>query len=254
MSKYKVGDKFVIEIDKHMTNKDGDLYGVKPFKAMVMDDYGLDQLTPYKERDCPECQDEWQDRVDASFDDDYKHGYNEGLTRAWLFVKALADIQGSEGDKIFGNLDISDIVERYTVQDAIKKYEDYIKAQEEAKKKAEEEIKVGDEVVNTVTKSRFVVYSVAGNSKYWGISPDYECPQRLSNGKKDYVKTGRHFDIQSILDAMQMQPHDPEKDLDIGNWCNECKYADVDIDDFPCGPCCYGGGDKDSSYHTKETE
>lgn len=41
---YKVGDKFVIEIDSVMTNKKGNLYGVKGFKTLVFDEYGLEQL------------------------------------------------------------------------------------------------------------------------------------------------------------------------------------------------------------------
>lgn len=41
---YKVGDKFVIEIDSVMTNKKGNLYGIKGFKSLVFDDYGLEQL------------------------------------------------------------------------------------------------------------------------------------------------------------------------------------------------------------------
>lgn len=41
---YKIGDKFVIEIDSVMTNKNGTLYGIKGFKSLVFDDYGLEQL------------------------------------------------------------------------------------------------------------------------------------------------------------------------------------------------------------------
>lgn len=41
---YKIGDKFIIEIDSVMTNKNGTLYGIKEFKSLVFDDYGLEQL------------------------------------------------------------------------------------------------------------------------------------------------------------------------------------------------------------------
>lgn len=41
---YKVGDKFIIEIDSVMTNKNGTLYGIKGFKSLVFDEYGLEQL------------------------------------------------------------------------------------------------------------------------------------------------------------------------------------------------------------------
>ncbi len=42
--KYKTGDKFVVEIDSVMTNKKGALYGIKGFKSLVFDEYGLDML------------------------------------------------------------------------------------------------------------------------------------------------------------------------------------------------------------------
>lgn len=41
---YKTGDKFIIEIDSVMTNKHGTLYGIKGFKTLMFDDYGLEQL------------------------------------------------------------------------------------------------------------------------------------------------------------------------------------------------------------------
>ena len=41
---YKTGDKFVIEIDSVMTNKKGNLYGIKGFKTLTFGDYGLEQL------------------------------------------------------------------------------------------------------------------------------------------------------------------------------------------------------------------
>lgn len=41
---YKIGDKFVIEIDSVMTNKKRTLYGIKGVKSLVFDDYGLEQL------------------------------------------------------------------------------------------------------------------------------------------------------------------------------------------------------------------
>ena len=48
---YKTGDKFVIEIDSVMTNKNGTLYGIKGFKSLVFDDYGLEQLEKIRDDD-----------------------------------------------------------------------------------------------------------------------------------------------------------------------------------------------------------
>ena len=42
----KIGDKYVIEIDSHMTRKGGDLYGIKGFRSLVFDENGLRKLEP----------------------------------------------------------------------------------------------------------------------------------------------------------------------------------------------------------------
>lgn len=39
-----IGDKYVIEIDSKMTNKNGTLYGIKGFKSLVFDEEGLRML------------------------------------------------------------------------------------------------------------------------------------------------------------------------------------------------------------------
>lgn len=41
---YKVGDRFIIEIDSVMTNKHGTLYGIKGFNSLVFDGEGLRRL------------------------------------------------------------------------------------------------------------------------------------------------------------------------------------------------------------------
>lgn len=50
LSKYHVGDKFIIEIDKLLDGSTDDtaLYHIKGFNSLVFDAYGLDKLKPYK--------------------------------------------------------------------------------------------------------------------------------------------------------------------------------------------------------------
>lgn len=43
-NKYKVGDKFIIEIESCLKCKDGDLYKIKGFNALVFDNSGLKRL------------------------------------------------------------------------------------------------------------------------------------------------------------------------------------------------------------------
>ena len=58
----KVGDKFIIEIDSHMTNAKGNLYGIKGFNSLVFDDRGLQKLKPYSEDAYLKG---WADAIDA---------------------------------------------------------------------------------------------------------------------------------------------------------------------------------------------
>jgi hypothetical protein len=41
---YKIGDKFVIEIDSVMTNKNGTSYGIKGFEPLLLKEYDLERL------------------------------------------------------------------------------------------------------------------------------------------------------------------------------------------------------------------
>ena len=47
MSKYKVGDKFIIEIDSVMTNHKATLYGIKGAETTVFTTFGLDMFKRY---------------------------------------------------------------------------------------------------------------------------------------------------------------------------------------------------------------
>ena len=73
----KVGDKFVIEIDSVMTNKNGKLYGIKGFKSLVFDEHGLDKLERVCDRDA------------------YMAGYNDGLEigNKQGFTDAVKDVE-----------------------------------------------------------------------------------------------------------------------------------------------------------------
>lgn len=43
-NKYNIGDKFIIEIESCLKCKDGDLYKIKGFNALVFDNHGLKRL------------------------------------------------------------------------------------------------------------------------------------------------------------------------------------------------------------------
>ena len=85
----KVGDKFIIEIDSVMTNKNGKLYGVKGFKSLVLDDYGVEQLQRVVNEgdgDSEEDNKEEAKKLMDAFDAGYKLGQVSGS------MKILGDL------------------------------------------------------------------------------------------------------------------------------------------------------------------
>lgn len=71
MSKYKVGDKFIVEIDNVMSGRRGGVYGVKGLKTLVFDDCGLGKLERYN------------DAVRTKT-------YEDGLADAWEAARKMA--------------------------------------------------------------------------------------------------------------------------------------------------------------------
>ena len=127
--------------------------------------------------------------------------YQRGLDDAWEAAKKLswAEKYGGYGDrldKVFDRTDTFDFLE-YSPNEAIEKLKAY-----EEKQKADDEIKVGDTVSikddrrkgdGIVTKSwendRYFIMWADGSGGVWD--------------KEYIVKTGRHFDIDKILEEMR---------------------------------------------------
>ena len=114
--------------------------------------------------------------------------YQRGLDDAWEVVKALFQTFGTESACV--------IVKNDNVHGAI----DRLKVYEE--QKADEEIKVGDEV-ETKDGKKFVV-TAFGSSLDGDIAVGV-CADGLGRGVdlKELRKTGRRFDIEKILEEMR---------------------------------------------------
>ena len=137
-------------------------------------------------------------------DEAYKRGYEEGrkvgskdgMYEAWEAAKkiALMDIETSEN--VTGYFGLFRIMKNLTPMQAIEKLKAY-----EEKQKADDEIKVGDEVVTRglIPGNTFLVTKVTESSVY-GISNDGSW--NFYN-KDSVTKTGKHYDIASILEAMR---------------------------------------------------
>ena len=122
--------------------------------------------------------------------------YNKGLEDAWELIKAIETDR--EFEEVFGE-ELENNFENVSIQDAMKKWKVY-----KEKKKSEEEIKVGDEVVITGLKDleTLGVVTMLANNNYMIIC--------LINGsemakvtKNNIKPTGRHFEeISQLLNKL----------------------------------------------------
>lgn len=134
----------------------------------------------------------------------YKDGVNDGRNDAWEAVRKIVlnpyngGISISDLVSIFGNSSIQNIVKNYSASEVIAELKAY-----EKKQKADDEVKVGDEVKHKLASknddSRGIV------TKEWK-DVYYIMWSDGSSGRWDkdrIVKTGRHFDIDKILEEMR---------------------------------------------------
>lgn len=168
MSKYNVGDKFIIEISKNDTNElDNTEYYITNAR-IIFEKEELDRLQKYEEEQIP-----------------YSEAYNKGLKDAWEFVRKIFTFNNNKMKEIFGVAGKRSVFDDLSPQVALVKLEIYEKKQN---------IKVGDIII--CCDKEGVVTKVDDN--YFNII--YE------DGSSDKIsqiickeKTGKHIDIQSIL-------------------------------------------------------
>ena len=179
MSKYHKGDKFIVEIKEVMNSDNGTLYRSN-FKTLTFDDNGLDKLQKYNEDMIP-----------------YDVAYNKGLEDAWELAKKIAS-NPSEGGfsikeliKIFESSLIKDIFKKYSAQEALAKLEAYENEQAD--------IKVGDVVVHLDTKG-VVLDFIDSTDDEMVVLNENGCVEEWKHSQ--CKKTGKHIDIQSVLEQI----------------------------------------------------
>ena len=159
-----------------------------------------------------QCQDDYSDALKHAKDTAYKKGlhdgeskcgycneYQRGLNDAWECGKKLAWTAkyGGYGERlsdVFGRDDTFDFYD-YTPNEAIAKLKAY-----EEKQKEDDKIEVGDEVKPSYSDIAGVVTLVNGDTIYV-LWRDGSSTSMIK--LKDLCKTGRHFDIASILEEMR---------------------------------------------------
>ena len=188
MSKYNVGDKFVIEIDEVFRNDEDDiiheeeLYRIKGFRSLVFDDNGLDKLQKYNGSTISE----------DTLEMELMKALNDGRNEVWELTKKLWYSGTHKCKEIFGYEFSIDIIEHLTPQEAIAKLEAYEKEQAE--------IKVGD-VVQHKDGDLYLVITKEDDIDYDLGAIDLQTMKldRLSGKSFAFKKTGKHIDIQSVL-------------------------------------------------------
>lgn len=124
--------------------------------------------------------------------------YDRGLNDAWKLAGkiALAEFDNEEGlsykevKEIFGKPTLQGIFMDNTVQEALEKIKAYEKKQEE--------IKVGDILLGKYGGT-CIVTKVRACDTFYGVFSDGSSGTHC---KKAFTKTGKHIDIQKILDEI----------------------------------------------------
>lgn len=193
MSKYNVGDKFVLEITRDVTRTDDktEYYVTNDGRLWATNE--LDELQKYDKPTISEDTLEME-RMKA---------LNDGRNEVWELVKKikLPVDEGGGGISmvdlklIFGTISVDAILKDYTPQEALLKLEAYEKEQNE--------IKVGD-VVTIFPRSSGqydAIVIMVDNENHInviyadGVTADNVPPQL-------YKKTGNHIDIKSVLNQI----------------------------------------------------
>jgi hypothetical protein len=140
------------------------------------------------------------DYINENFGDLQDTAYQRGLDDAWEAARKVA-LNTKDGGLSIEKL--GEIFDRYTLQQVLKDYTakqtiEKLKVYEE-KQKADEKIEVGDEVEVLNSGNKYLIAWFAGTSLCGFAHDGVTCRLQPS----DVRKTGRHFDIASILEDMR---------------------------------------------------
>ena len=173
------------------------VYSVSEDKKLMVDFVALEELEDAQK----EIDEAYQRGLHEGNDIGYKDGVNDGRNEAWEAARKIAQQWEEDSDtehRLVIDDSISVTLDSMTASEAIEKLKAY------EKQKAENEIKVRDEVVWTGDEDVVIVvtrvYTV--NNIEWcdGVGRDGKVYQILTEHAS---KTGRHFDIDKILEEMR---------------------------------------------------
>ena len=128
--------------------------------------------------------------------------YQRGLDDAWEAARKIALMDTETSENVTGYFGLFRIMENLTPMQAIEKLKAY---KEKQKEEAEDEIRVGDEVAFHHDDGRpdtVVVVTYIGQDGFID-GMDGRGTQYAHKNPTKWTKTGRHFDIASILEDMR---------------------------------------------------
>lgn len=183
-------------MSKYIINTDN-MYGKDIYKSMLlMGTNGRDVIVQKFNLD--ELEELNSDYINEHFGDLQDTAYQRGLDDAWEAAKKIIEMTSPPYWEVFNEYK-EDLFGKITATEAIEKLKAY-----EEKQKADDEIKVGDEVVWTENENVVIVVTsvyTADNMEWCdGVRKDGKVYSILT---KNARKTGRHFDIEKILEDMK---------------------------------------------------
>ena len=194
--------KYIIEIEGEpfvrvstLFREEG-LYRAKGFKSLVFDQFGLDKLTPLDKA----LEEAYQKGYEAGQHEATTLEYQQGLDDAWEAARKITNMQHKDRIECFGFVRVYSDLTASEVLAKLKAYEE--------QRKADAEIKVGDEVcfvfAGGETIEPFIVFSIKddnGKKYYEGIQTS---DGRWVGGGLKYFKTGKHYSqVEELLKAMK---------------------------------------------------
>jgi hypothetical protein len=145
------------------------------------------------------------DYINEHYGELQDEAYQAGMDKAWEIARRIrlnCEDGGIDGDglrKIFGTANNYTIIKDNTASEAIAKIKAYDNATHS------DSIEVGD-IVDRYIDGKFDSRGIylGGNGEIWDcLFWANTLPITLAYPKEQFIKTGKHYDIQSILEAMR---------------------------------------------------
>jgi len=220
----KIGDKFIIEIDRVYSANHGisTLYGIKGFHSLVFDEEGVRRLTSYvppmvsfpKESDFFAALNEkyeqgikdgadlaamhGSDATSKQLEDSFWQGAKVGAKRAWEVARNIVAPDGmpmADIQQLFGCGTATDVIVETEAEDAIAKFSYYETEMQD------KEIKVGDIVFDGESAGIVTKVQAVENRKYYHAVDKSGHAYYLADGK--LKRCGENIDLNTMFEKIK---------------------------------------------------